>query len=329
MGRAATRAARVRCKTGGEDGGGHPGGRDRRSGFSLPPRGLARTVRGVRPGAWLLLSILTSPPASAWDEAGGAVLQRRTLVRPSNPGRVPPLELHVAVGVATLVSFAECSRPEVQDFEPGHPSLHVLDVGGGSLILAPSADLAPGERVPLSVSTGPAAEPLRFVLVTRRDAVDVRVQVVRATSGSDEDGVDGVARSLLDAPGAQATLELPQRVVERDARNAQGRVDSVLWLGQRFFATVSVRGGNKGLLLAPGSGPDAGQTPGRRGVGRARASGLGGAGSIRQRHIATGLLPGGASGVELALDKAETPEPFNRYPGRSRARPHEPTPTSP
>ncbi|WNG23089.1 DUF2381 family protein [Cystobacter fuscus] len=119
--------------------------------FPLPPRGLARTVRGVRPGAWLLLSILASPPASAWDEAGGAVLQRRTLVRPSNPGRVPPLELHVAVGVATLVSFAECLRPEVLDSGRGHSSLRLIDVGGGSLIFAPSADLAPGERVPLSV----------------------------------------------------------------------------------------------------------------------------------------------------------------------------------
>ncbi|WP_081713864.1 DUF2381 family protein [Cystobacter fuscus] len=279
--------------------------------FLLPPRGPARTVRGVRPGAWLLLSILAAPPASAWEEAGGAVLQRRTLVHPSNPGRVPPLELHVAVGVATLVSFAECSRPEVLDFERGHPSLRVLDVGGGSLILSPSADLAPGERVPLFVSTGPGAEPLRFVLVTRRDAVDVRVQVVRAASGSDEDGVDGMARSLLDAPGAQATLDLPQRVAEIDTRNSRGQVDSVLWLGRRFFATVSARGGNKRTPPWPlaqvrmrATLPDGEvwEWPARL------VSGV--AGSTSQRHIATGLLPGGASGVELALDEAETPGVF-------------------
>jgi uncharacterized protein DUF2381 len=240
------------------------------------------------------------------------VLQRRTLVHPSNPGRVPPLELHVAVGVATLVSFAECSRPEILDFEQGHPSLRVLDAGGGALILSPSADLAPGERVPLSVSTGPGAEPLRFVLVTRRDAVDVRVRVVGAASGSDEEGVDGVARSLLDAPGAQATIDVPQGVVEIDARRSRGRVDSVLWLGRRFFATVSVRGGNK--VAVPWSLaqvrmrallPD-----GELWEGPARlVSGV--AASTRQRHIATGLLPaGGASGVELALDEAETPGVF-------------------
>ncbi|EPX59777.1 hypothetical protein D187_002521 [Cystobacter fuscus DSM 2262] len=239
------------------------------------------------------------------------MLQRRTLVHPSNPGRVPPLELHVAVGVATLVSFAECSRPEVLDFERGHPSLRVLDVGGGSLILSPSADLAPGERVPLFVSTGPGAEPLRFVLVTRRDAVDVRVQVVRAASGSDEDGVDGMARSLLDAPGAQATLDLPQRVAEIDTRNSRGQVDSVLWLGRRFFATVSARGGNKRTPPWPlaqvrmrATLPDGEvwEWPARL------VSGV--AGSTSQRHIATGLLPGGASGVELALDEAETPGVF-------------------
>ncbi|HEX8539911.1 MAG TPA: DUF2381 family protein [Cystobacter sp.] len=265
----------------------------------------------MRPGAWLLLSILASPPASAWDEAGGAVLQRRTLVRPSNPGRVPPLELRVAAGVATLVSFAECSRPEVLGFEQGHPSLRLIDVGGGSLILSPSADLAPGERVPLSVRMGPGAEPLRFVLVTRRDAVDVRVEVARAASGSDEDGVDGVARSLLDAPGAQATIDLPQRVVEIDTRRSRGRVDSVLWLGRRFFATVSVRGGNKSA--APWSLAQvrmrAMLPEGEVWEGPARlVSGV--AASTRQRHIATGLLPGGASAVELALDEAETPGVF-------------------
>ncbi|WNG13675.1 DUF2381 family protein [Cystobacter fuscus] len=279
--------------------------------FLLPPRGPARTVRGVRPGAWLLLSILAAPPASAWDEAGGAVLQRRTLVRPSNPGRVPPLELHVAVGVATLVSFAECARPEVLDFEQGHPSLRLIDMGGGSLILSPSAELAPGEQVPLSVRTRPGAEPLRFVLVMRRDEVDVRVQVVRAASGSDEDGVDGVARSLLDAPGARATLELPQRVVEYDARKSRGRIDSVLWLGRRFFATVSVRGGNKGVPPWPLAqvrmrvtlqDGEVWEEPVRL------VSGV--AGSTLQRHIATGLLPGESSGVELALDEAETPGVF-------------------
>ncbi|ATB35093.1 hypothetical protein CYFUS_000505 [Cystobacter fuscus] len=235
------------------------------------------------------------------------MLQRRTLVHPSSPERVPPLELHVAAGVATLVSFAGCSRPEVLEFGQGHPSLRLIDMSGGALILSPSADLAPGERVPLVVRLAPDAEPLRFVLVTRRDAVDVRVQVVRATSGSEEEGVDGVARSLLDAPGAQATLELPQRVAEIDARNSQGRVDSVLWMGRRFFATVSVRGGNKGAALWPlvqvrmrAMLPD-----GEVWEGPVRlVSGV--AGSTRQRHIATGLLPGGASGVELALDEANT-----------------------
>ncbi|OJH36048.1 hypothetical protein BON30_36240 [Cystobacter ferrugineus] len=239
------------------------------------------------------------------------MLQRRTFVRPSNPGRVPPLELHVAAGVATLVSFAECSRPEVLDFAQGHPSLRLIDMGEGSLILSPSADLAPGERVPLSVSTGPGAEPLRFVLVTRRDAVDVRVQVVRTASGSDEEGVDGVARSLLDAPGAQATLELPQGVVEFDARKTRGRVDSVLWLGRRFFATVSVRGHKKGATPWPLVQVRMRATlqDGEVWEGPARlVSGV--AGSARQRHIATGLLPGGASGVELALDEADTPGVF-------------------
>jgi hypothetical protein len=224
---------------------------------------------------------------------------------------VPPLELHVAAGVATLVSFAECSRPEVLEREQGHASLRVIDVGGGALILAPSADLAPGEQVPLSVVTGPGAEPLRLVLVTRRDAVDVRVEVGGAASGSDEDGVEGVARSLLDAPGARATLDLPQRVAEYDARTSRGQVDSVLWLGQRFFATVSVRGRKKDSapwplaqvrLRVTLSDGEVWEGPARLVSGRA--------GPMFQRHIATGLLPGGTSGVELALDDASTSGAF-------------------
>lgn len=239
------------------------------------------------------------------------MLQRRTLVLPSRPGQVTPLELHVAAGVATLVLFDAPPRPETPVLVPEQGPIQLGRMGDGSVLLVPTKDLGPGERVLVTVATEAGTEPLRFVLVTRRDTVDVRVRVVRAQASADEDGAELVARSLLDAPDARATLAIPQKVVKYDAPGSRGQVDSVLWMGRRFFVTVSVRGLKKG---AP---------PWRLMQGRLRvtlpdgvllewsARLLSGAEDReRQRHIVTGQLPEGASEVELALDAEDAPGPF-------------------
>lgn len=223
----------------------------------------------------------------------------------------PPLELYVAAGVATLVLFDAPPRPEDLVLGQEEGRIQLGRMGDGSVLLVPTQDLAPGERVLVTVATEAGAEPLRFVLVTRRDAVDVRVRVVHAQPSAEEDGAERVARSLLDAPDARPTLAIAQEVVQYDSRESRGRADSVLWLGRRFFVTVSVRGRQKdappwqlvrarlrvtlpdGVLL---------EWPARL------LSGV--AGPRPQRHIVTGQLPEGASEVELALDGEDAPGPF-------------------
>jgi hypothetical protein len=226
---------------------------------------------------------------------------------------VPPLELHVAAGVATLVRCEALQAALVPVLARDDGRIQLVSTGDGSVVLVLSADLAPGEQVPLFVSTG-AGEPLRFVLVTRRDAVDLQVRLVRAPSSDEEDGAESVARSLFAAPNAQATLDFPQQVVEFQPRHTRGRVESVLWMGRRLFATVALRSRKKqvsartlvqarlratlpdGLLL------------------EWSARLLPGAIRGRQLHILTGLLPEGASTLEVALDEADTPGEFQPLP---------------
>lgn len=265
----------------------------------------------MRPGAWFLLPVLLSLPAAASSRAGGPALQRRTLVLPSRPGQVPPLELHVAAGVPTLVLFDVLPRPEAPVLESEQERIQLHRLEDGSVVLVPLEDLAPGEQVPLTVAPQAGAEPLRFVLVTRRDAVDVRVRVARAGDSTEEAGAELVARSLLDAPDARATLAIPQAVVKYDAPDARGQISSVLWMGPRFFLTLSMRGRKKG---AP---------PWRLVQARLRVmlpDGVllewparllsGAAGPRHQRHVVTGQLPEGASELELALDGEDAPGPF-------------------
>jgi hypothetical protein len=200
---------------------------------------------------------------------------------------------------------------------PEQERLQLRRLEDGSVLLVPTEDLALGEQVPLTLSTEVGAEPVRFVLVTRPDVVDVRVRVMRAQDSTSEDGAELVARSLLDAPDARATLAVPQAVVKYGAPGSRGRVDSVLWMGRRFFVTLSVRDRKKG---AP---------PWRLVQARLRvtlpdgvlwewpARLLSGAGDPwHQRHIVTGQLPEGVSEVELALDGEDAAGPFRPLLGR-------------
>jgi len=221
------------------------------------------------------------------------------------------LALYVAAGVPTLVLFDAPPLAESPVLVPEQARFQLRRLEDGSVLLVPTEDLAPGEQVPLTLSLEGGSEPLRFVLVTRRDAVDVRVEVVRAQDSTGEDGAELVARSLLDAPDARATLAIPQAVVKYDAPDSRGRVDSVLWMGRRFFVTLSLRGRKRD---AP---------PWRLVQARLRVTlpdGVlwewparllsGAAGPRHQRHVVTGQLPEGASEVELALDGEDAPGPF-------------------
>ena len=182
------------------------------------------------------------------------------------------------------------------------------------LLLVSSTDLAPGEQVLLSVSTGAGAEPLRFALVTRRDAVDLQVRVVRASASDEEDGTESLARSLLAAPNARATLAVPQQVAGYNPGARLARVESVLWMGRRLFATVAVRNLKRKVSA---------WTPAQARLRATLADGVllewparlfPGATRGRHLHILTGLLPEGASRLEVALDEAGLPATSNRCP---------------
>jgi hypothetical protein len=163
------------------------------------------------------------------------------------------------------------------------------------------------------VDAGPGAEPLRFSLVSQRDAVDVQVRVVLAAPSSEEDSAEALAQHLLDSPEARVTHFVPQKVVRMPVPS-RAELGSVLWMGRRFFATVLVRR-QEGVppwhlmqvrlrvTLTDGSFLE---WPARLRSGAP--------GAWRQRHVFTGLLPESASRPELALDGEDAPGGFQPFP---------------
>ncbi|MFY0565263.1 DUF2381 family protein [Archangium lansingense] len=278
----------------------------------------------MRPGSWLLvLSLLLSAPAAAQVRLDSPWIRRRMLVVPVRPGQVPPLELQVRAGVASLLLFEAPLTLGAVTLPVDEKRLQLVPMDDGSLIIVPTTDLRAGEQVPLTVEARPGAEPLRFMLVTRSDAVDIQVRVVKGEPSADEAAMAALARSLLSTPDGRAILAVPQRTVDRDSRASRGEAESVLWMERRFFATVAMRSRKKGT------------SPWKPVQARLRATLADGvllewpahlfsgeAGSIRQRHILTGVLPEGASRLELALDGEDSPGTFQPLPlEEARTRP--------
>jgi hypothetical protein len=86
-------------------------------------------------------------------------------------------------------------------------------------------------------------------------------------------------------------------------------------MGQRFFVTVAVRSRKEGTppwtlvqarLRATLAEGELREWPAHLHSGKA--------GDIRQRHVLTGLLPEGASRLELALDGEDAPGDFRNLP---------------
>ncbi|WP_169800692.1 DUF2381 family protein [Archangium gephyra] len=270
----------------------------------------------MRPGSWLLvLSLLLSAPAAAQVRLDSPWIRRRMLVVPIHPEQVPPLELQVRAGVASLLLFEAPLKRGAVTLPADEKRLQLVPMDDGSLIIVPITDLSEGEQVPLTVETGPGAEPLRFALFTRPDAVDLQVRVVKNQPSVDESTVSALARSLLATADGRATLAVPQQTVDLETRASRGEAESVLWVERRFFATVAMRSRKKG------------SSPWRLVQARLRATLADGvllewpahlfsgeAGPVRQRHILSGVLPEGASLLDLALDGEDSPGAFQPLP---------------
>ncbi|MCY1083073.1 DUF2381 family protein [Archangium lansingense] len=269
----------------------------------------------MRPGPCLLLLLLLSTSAAARDGSSGRALQLRTLVAPSRPGEVPPLELRASAGLTTLVQFDSSLQAGAVELTEQGGLVQLARLGDGSLVVALTRNLAPGEQVPFTVALEPGAEPLRFVVVTRREAVDLRVQVVRARHSDGEDAAEHVARELLAGPETRPMLALPQAARKRDTWDARAQVQSVVWMGPRLFAIVAVWNQKRGTApwrlvqarlrttLADGVLLE---WPARLLPGPVRVR--------RQLHVLTSPLPEGASGLEVALDAEDSPGSFQPLP---------------
>lgn len=271
----------------------------------------------MRSGSWfLLLSLLLSAPAAARQSSGGPSLHRRTLVAPARPGEVPPLTLHVAAGVPTLLELEAPLSLSPPSLPPGETRVRLARVGPGSWLILVSASLPEGEQVPLTLEGEPGTEPPRFTLVTRPETADVWVRVVGAEpSSTGDDATRALALHLLATP-SRVALARP-RTVARNAGPTRARVESVLWMGPRFFATASEKKSQEDAppwrlvqvrlraSLADGSLVE---WPAPLVSGPPTARGL--------RHVFTSLLPEGASHLEMALDGEAAPGGFHPLPGQ-------------
>ncbi|KFA93714.1 DUF2381 family protein [Archangium violaceum] len=271
----------------------------------------------MRPGPWFfLLALLLSAPASARERQEASVFRQRTLLVSSQPDGVPPLELHVAAGTATLVESDVPLGP--LSFQDVRGRIQLVPIDDHRLVLVPSEDLTQGERLPFVVGATPRAGPLRFSLVTRRDEVDTSVLLVRASpAAADEDAARALVLQLLSAPEARATFAVPQEIGKLAGPESRVRLVSLLRLGQRLFVTLAVGTLQPGLrpwrprqlrLRATiGRGPSFVEWPVPFLSGPLEKK-------KQQFHVLTALLPEGTTRLEVALDGEHVPGAFHVLP---------------
>lgn len=270
----------------------------------------------MRPGPWLfLLALLLSAPASAREGQAASVFRQRTLLVSSQPDGVPPIELHVAAGAATLVESDVPLGP--LSFQDVRGRIQLVPIDEHRLVLVPSEDLAQGERLPFVVGATPRAGPLRFSLVTRRDEVDASVLLVRASpAAADEDAARALVLQLLSAPEARATFAVPQKMGKLTGQESVARLVSLLRLGQRLFVTLAIWTWQRSprswlpkqirLRATIDNGSSCVEWPVLFLSGPQEEE--------QQFHVLTALLPEGTTRLEVALDGERVPGAFHLLP---------------
>ncbi|QSQ21174.1 DUF2381 family protein [Pyxidicoccus parkwayensis] len=119
---------------------------------------------------------LAQPPAAGQ----GRELKRRQVSLPVSSA-APPVELHVAPGFLTTLEFDSPVDRETVTLHGDEKRFARLEVNSHTLVLRPALELAPGERVLLTVPFMDGRAPARgvFALVAHASEVDVQVQVSR------------------------------------------------------------------------------------------------------------------------------------------------------
>ena len=152
--------------------------------------------------------------------------------------------------------------------------------------------------------------PLRLALVTRAE-VDLRVRFIRAQDSAEEDAAGQMARQLLDTAEGQPLFVLPQREVRLRRGTVRVQIDSVLWLGQRLFVTLTVRCSWRGSppwqlvqVRLRTTLPDGVLLEWSALLVRGETK------EHHQRHVFTSLVPAGTNRVQVAFDSADSAGAF-------------------
>jgi eukaryotic-like serine/threonine-protein kinase len=128
----------------------------------------------------LVLPLLLTGVASAQSPAPSREREERRLVLPSGPDAPLP-EVRLASGVSTWLRFDSPLDKSSVELEGRAARFREVDVGERTLLLVPSVEPAPGERLGLRVRFRDGSSPSHasFALVSHPSRVDKELEVVR------------------------------------------------------------------------------------------------------------------------------------------------------
>lgn len=135
------------------------------------------------PGVLLALLLLASASAARAQAASCQTETRRVELE---PGSMAPPELCIRPGLSTTLMFERPLEVDTVVLE-GRERFRRVEAAGSLLVLVPSEQLKPGERLRLQVrfSRGAAPETATFVLVVHRDQAERQIEVSFARPSAD------------------------------------------------------------------------------------------------------------------------------------------------